>query len=58
MILHTADYDRLAFEICENAPDVPMEFLSSCTVAEEWDAVFRRENDVDENLCERLGHRA
>src|ERR1041385_1751212 len=45
-----------AFQVIQDADDVGVEFIAGCWVAQEELAVFGAEDEVDEDLGERLRH--
>ena len=56
MILYSADDDRLAFELGQNAAEVTMQFIPKRSVTEERSPIFRREDRVHQDFGERLRH--
>jgi hypothetical protein len=56
MVFHTADDDRLAILVRQDAAEVTVQFIAQWFVTEQWAAVFGLEDGVNQNLGERLGH--
>ena len=56
VIFDASDDDRLTSKFGENATDVAMQFVAQRQIGKKGSAIFRRENGVDENFCQRLGH--
>jgi glycerol dehydrogenase-like iron-containing ADH family enzyme len=56
MVSDTSDNERLTVVIGQNAAQVAVSFFPQRLGAEKGTAVFRRENGMDQNFCERLRH--
>jgi hypothetical protein len=56
MVLHAANDDRRAIELLGDSTEVEMDFVPEAGIAEEWFAVFRREDEVQEGGGKGLGH--
>ena len=56
MIFHTADAERLAIVIRQDAAEVTVQFFAQRFIAEKRAAVFGGENGVNHNLGEGLRH--
>ena len=58
MILHAANDEGLAILVRQNAAEVTVQFFPQRFVANKRAAVFGRENDVNQDFGEGLGHDA
>jgi hypothetical protein len=56
MIFRAADDEGLAVVMGENPAKVAMQFLAERFIAQQWPAVFGRENCMHQNLGEGLRH--
>ena len=58
MIFHLADDDRLAGVLRQDAANIMMQFVAENFIAQIRSAVFGREDGMNQNLGEGLGHNA
>jgi hypothetical protein len=56
VIFHTADDNRLAFEIRQDAAKIFVQFVTQRFVAQKRPTIFGGEHSVNEDFPERLRH--
>lgn len=52
----SADDERVASKVCEDASEIRMEFGAKGQIAEKRLAVTRREDGMEKNICQGLWH--
>jgi hypothetical protein len=56
MILDAANDKRLSVEAAEDATEIAVDLLTQRSSLKKWSALFRRKDQMQKNLCERLRH--
>ena len=52
MVLQTADNDRLAVEILQDAAEVVVQFVAQFAILQEWATVLRGKHSVNKDLSQ------